>query len=526
MRVAITSALALAIFGQLGGAVTLQSPNLKANATRADAVRALYQSSFANYLKYAKGADELLPLSKKPQNNFLGGWGATMVDSISTSRFMNLTDYATLAEDWMINNVDYTKTAEKSISLFETTIRHVAGLVSAYELGGQTKKGLIKQATILADILLRAWNGTDVPYNTLVNWGPTTARPDDSSKTASAGIAEAGTLILEFDRLSKYSGNASYKAFARRAEDALVRSRGQFPGLRYQEYFTHYLNGSRQLTPNTTFTSLGGGSDSFYEYLLKYPLLLGNTKSSYLGTWVTGTKSAIKYLVQSPRGHDSTFFLADADARTILPEYSHLACYAPGNILLGGKALGNDQLVQWGLKLAQGCIDTYRATGSGIGPEQWTYILKDGSTNGVSYTDDAFSQQHGFSISSADYVLRPEVLESMFYAYRITGDQRWADYAWDAFLAIQAHYTTPDGSLAATKDVRPSNPKLIDNEQSFVYAETFKYLYMTFADPSIGSLDRYVFNTEAHPFLRENAGADFTTVTVGTVPTPLMQSHV
>ncbi|KAL9940050.1 hypothetical protein V8E36_000755 [Tilletia maclaganii] len=511
-------------------AATIQASNLKANTARANAVRSLYNSTFANYLRYAKGADELFPVSRKPQNNFLGHWGATMVDSISTSYLMGLTNYVKVAEDWMVNKVDYTKTPEAQISVFETTIRHVAGLISAYELGGKKNQGLIRQATTLADILLHAWlPGADLPYNTLTNWN-TSARPAITSRRqAVASIAEAGTLILEFDRLSKYSGNnPKYRAYAKRAEDALNRAEGNLPGLRVQEYKVFYPSGSTdgQLESNTALTSFGGGSDSFIEYQLKYALLTGNPSSPYLKTWITGIKSAIKYLVQSPQSHNTTFYLSDLEAHDILPQYSHLACFAPGNILLGAKALANDALLQWGLKLAQSCIDTYRATPSAIGPESWSYVLRDGSTNGVSYTDDAFSRVSGFSVGAPSYVLRPEVVESAFYAYRLTGEAKWAEYVWEAFVAIRRHCGTADGSLSAIDDVTKADPDQIDNLQSFAFAELFKYMYLTFADPAVGSLDKYVFNTEAHPFLRDKPSADFTRISVGTVPTPLMRSRI
>jgi hypothetical protein len=37
---------------------------------------------------------------------------------------------------------------------------------------------------------------------------------------------------------------------------------------------------------------------------------------------------------------------------------------------------------------------------------------------------------------------------------------------------------------------------------SFFLAETLKYLYLLFSTPDTISLDTYVFNTEAHPFLK------------------------
>lgn len=35
---------------------------------------------------------------------------------------------------------------------------------------------------------------------------------------------------------------------------------------------------------------------------------------------------------------------------------------------------------------------------------------------------------------------------------------------------------------------------------TFFFAETLKYLYLTFSDEKDFNLDDYVFNTEAHPF--------------------------
>jgi mannosyl-oligosaccharide alpha-1,2-mannosidase len=41
---------------------------------------------------------------------------------------------------------------------------------------------------------------------------------------------------------------------------------------------------------------------------------------------------------------------------------------------------------------------------------------------------------------------------------------------------------------------------------SFWLAETLKYFYLLYSEPSLMSLDEWVFNTEAHPFKRPNPG--------------------
>lgn len=42
----------------------------------------------------------------------------------------------------------------------------------------------------------------------------------------------------------------------------------------------------------------------------------------------------------------------------------------------------------------------------------------------------------------------------------------------------------------------------LTRKQSFWFAETLKYLYLTFSDPSLLDLDEFVLNTEAHPLRR------------------------
>ena len=51
-------------------------------------------------------------------------------------------------------------------SVFETTIRYVAGLLSAYELSGEKFPALLQKATEVADKLTFAWVGVSI----LLTW--------------------------------------------------------------------------------------------------------------------------------------------------------------------------------------------------------------------------------------------------------------------------------------------------------------------------------------------------------------------
>ncbi|KAM0717402.1 hypothetical protein Q7P37_007254 [Cladosporium fusiforme] len=105
------------------------------------------------------------------------------------------------------------------------------------------------------------------------------------------------------------------------------------------------------------------------------------------------------------------------------------------------------------------------------------------------------------SISSKVYILRPEAIESVFYLYRITGEQYWRDRGWEMFTAIQDHTRTVFGN-SAIDDVTKSAPDFKDSEESFWIAETLKYFYLLFDEPDKWSLDDWVLNTEAHLFKR------------------------
>ena len=75
--------------------------------------------------------------------------------------------------------------------------------------------------------------------------------------------------------------------------------------------------------------------------------------------------------------------------------------------------------------------------------------------------------------------------------YRVTGDETWRDKGWKMFQAVQT-YTQTDLGNSAISDVTSSAPFQKDQMESFWLAETLKYYYLLFSDPSVVSLDEYV----------------------------------
>lgn len=181
-------------------------------------------------------------------------------------------------------------------------------------------------------------------------------------------------------------------------------------------------------------------------------------------------------------------------------------------------------------------IDVFFSS-SGIGPESFGFISQvttqppngsdDGSFSqeGIPADQLPFVDQHGFYITNGLYDLRPEVLESNFYAWRVTGNPKYIANAQSALQSFQNFIVVPggDGGVSGLNDVTQtsfSNNDRIDDTESFFFAEVMKYLYvfwliswrppqkilnlanryLTFDDPDHISLDSWVFNTEAHPF--------------------------
>ena len=75
--------------------------------------------------------------------------------------------------------------------------------------------------------------------------------------------------------------------------------------------------------------------------------------------------------------------------------------------------------------------------------------------------------------------------------YRVTGDDYWREKGWAMFSAIQ-NYTRTEFGNSAIADVTSEAPYGLDEMESFWLAETLKYFYLLYSDPSLISLDDYV----------------------------------
>lgn len=188
----------------------------------------------------------------------------------------------------------------------------------------------------------------------------------------------------------------------------------------------------------------------------------------------------------------------------------HLTCMSGGNLLQASIFLNDPELATMGEDLIAGCRFVAKHTAKGMLPEQWIWSDLADPVPTVEPTElqALYIAKHGYWApdGQAFYNLRPEYFESLFYGYRITKNEKYRDWAWEAFMAMNSTCYTTNGYVGSL-DVTVKRPDTeqgivdagLDGMESFFLAETLKYAYLIFQEDSLVSLDDWVFNTEGHP---------------------------
>jgi len=100
--------------------------------------------------------DEVRPISGGYRDHF-GGWGATLVDALDSLRLMELEkEFATAVAS--LKRIDFTNAGIDILNIFETTIRFLGGLLSAYDMSDSKHPILLEKAIQLGDMLYVAFD--------------------------------------------------------------------------------------------------------------------------------------------------------------------------------------------------------------------------------------------------------------------------------------------------------------------------------------------------------------------------------
>ncbi len=415
-------------------------------------VKAATQHAWKGYKDHAWGSDDLRPLTKTPRNWYKHSMLMTAVDAFDTFTMLGLTDEAKEAKDLILSKLNFN--IDNDVQVFEITIRLLAGLITAYEMDGDKK--FLSLATDLANRMMPAFNTpTGMPYRYV---HLQTGKIRDSVNNP----AEIGTLMMEFGKLSKITGNNAYYEVAKKAILYCYKKRSKLDLVGEQIDVTTGKWVSTQ-------THISGYIDSYYEYLYKSWILFGD--KDFKIAFDTHNKAIKKYLIDKT---DHGWFMRHADMNTgkeTSTTYGALDAFYAGLCAYAGDIETARHIQQ---------ANYYMWTKFNMEPEEFNYK-----------TD---------SVTSAYYILRPENLESCFYLYRLTGQY---DYLWMAKVMTEdiLNHCKTDAGFASIKNVKTYEQT--NSMESFFFGETLKYAYLVFAPAEAADLDKIVFTTEAHPFKRE-----------------------
>jgi mannosyl-oligosaccharide alpha-1,2-mannosidase len=464
--------------------------------SRKDTVRDVFKRCWKSYQERAWTKDELAPISGGAKDTF-ASWGATLVDSLDTLWIMGLKQEYAEAVDAAIQ-IDFGPKIDGEINVFETIIRYLGGFLGAYDVSGCHDARLLHKAVEVADMAYASFDTSNrMPVS---RWSPKKAVAGEEQLPAeSVLIAEAASASLEFTRLSQLTGDMRYFDAISRVTDVLDTQQGKtkLPGM--------WPISVNMRKPDLTwdgFFGLGAMADSAYEYLPKMHQLLngiGPIAAQYQKMYEYAMSTAITHTLFRPMVHDKADILiagANVDGRR-QENGQHLVCFAGGMFALGGRLFDNGTHMDIGRKISEGCAWTYKNAPNGIMPEVFSMTACPTLSACESTLEPGSSPFR--DVGDGRYVLRPEAIESIFYMYRITGESKYQDIAWEMFQAISTHTRTEFGN-AAISDVMETPVERYDSMESFWLAETLKYFYLIFSEPDEISLDDFVLNTEAHPF--------------------------
>jgi mannosidase alpha-like ER degradation enhancer 2 len=417
----------------------------------ADRARQEFLHAWNGYKQFAWGHDQLKPLSKSYHDWYAAPLYLTQVDALDTMILMGLNVEAASTREFIVHNLSFDH--DIYVKNFEITIRVLGGLLSSYQLSGD--KRLLELAQDLGNRLLPVFNSpTGMPYVN-VNLRSGAVRGEQTNP------AEVGTLLVEFGALSKLTGNPAYYDKAKRAVVELYNRRSSIglvgAGINIR---------TGAWTDPASF--IGGGIDSYYEYLLKCWLLFGDSDCERM--WQSSIEAVNKYVADDgPAGlwYGEVNMNTGARVGTI---FGSLDAFFPGTLALSGD-------LDRARRLEESCFKMW--TAFGVEPQELDYSR--------------------MKIAYDGYPLQPEIIESAFYLYRFTNDSRYLDMGHTFFDSL-VKYCRTDIAYAALKNVETKEKK--DEMESYFLAETLKYLYLLFAPPATLDLTQVVFNTEAHPIRR------------------------
>ena len=410
-----------------------RTSNWRALATE---VRDEMRWAWRNYQERAWGKDQIKPISGTFESFPLKNHhlGLTIVEALDTLWLMGLGDEFRDGVEWVKANLDFDVDGE--VSVFETSIRLVGGLLSAHHACGDP--GLLEKARDLANRLLPSFAASPlgIPHR-FINLRTGALRDPMTNP------AETGSFIPEFGYLSRATGDERYRTAAKRAQVSMFERRSEIGLLADAIDCMTGKWRSRRAT-------IGPPSDSFYEYLFDGWDLLGDRDC--LRMYRTLTNAILKY---QPLRRGPNLWFANVDFESGKPldtEQDELGSFYGGLLAQGGySAYGAAHTRTWARVQQR----------YGVLPES------------IDSTDLA-----ALSKSNA---LRPELADAAFNHWLLDRREEWRHICRVHFIEMKRWNKARYG-YADLSDVT-ANPKAqSDHCPGYWWSEQMKYYFLIFAD--------------------------------------------
>ncbi|TMW59473.1 hypothetical protein Poli38472_004542 [Pythium oligandrum] len=432
-----------------------------------DKARDMFYHGYQSYMEHAFPWDELKPLSCEGRrwdrrergdlDDVLGGYALTLIDSLDMLAVLGDRDEFHRAVRLVIDNVSFDR--DVTVSVFESTIRVIGGLISAHLIASPAHLGvltadeykgeLLDLAVDMGNRLLPAFETpTQLPVHRVnLKRGMLKHAP------AMTCPAAAGSLLVEFAYLSRLSGNPVFEEKAKRAVVGLWwrRSEINLLGSSIDVFSGEWL---------TSHVGIGAGLDSYFEYLLKYHLLSGD--KSWFDMFLASYRA-----VETHINHDDFHIEVDMHhGRQAVRSrrVSALQAFWPGLQVLAGdvsRAMrSHDKLfLLWNQ--------------FGAMPELVDLLSnEDGTTTSGSVISWARTSP-----------LRPELIESTYHLYQATRDHKYLKIGRKLLEDIE-RVSRVDCGYAAVGNIHTLAVE--DRMDSYFLSETVKYLYLLFSeDPDV-----------------------------------------
>lgn len=407
--------------------------------------------SWDAYREYAQGKDVLLPLSKAGKNWYEESLNISSIDAFSTLVVTGLTDDADQVVKYVADSARFDK--DFKVKVFEVNIRILGGLLSMYQLSGD--EAILEKAVDFGDRLMPAFQSkTGIPYY----WVNLATGHVEGSRV---NVAEAGTYLLEMGMLSYFTRDPAYYQAAKRSSRAIFDRRSEIGlvGEVIDIESGEWIN---------TSSHICAGTDSYYEYLYKGWLLFGDPELKEM--WDTSIKAVLKYLPEEVDGRLWYGRVNMHSGERISSVVTLWDAFMPALLAISGHM---DEAARL--------------------QESWDWLWK---KNGI---EPMIYDYKSDSILNPEYDLNPEIIESAWYLWELTGEERYMDML-KGYYADLLEYCSTDFAFTAIRDVQSKEQR--DYMASYFLAETLKYFYLAFAEQDMYSLKTVVFSTEAHPYLK------------------------